>query len=377
MNQGADDAMDLIPSQFRYSLGPSPPRPSVRCSLYLAHEHELERQQARRRKSEAKARRVSLGLSLRMSTGSRRASLSLLSSASPALHRGSRVRDSGSLSSALGALSFGPSDVEAAEAMEAQQLQQLGPARRDEGRWGLGARLTAACLEYLPLPELTEGSSAVCRDWAVAALQAHAAALAHLGRPRPEVSADLSRLASDFPVGQFLSDGAYKNVFRVWSARAARVEAVSVMDIGAIAAMGNEAIVAQELRVSILMSALVRQRICPNHVQTFGVLRTGHDPKDLWSCSDQDFLMRRAAGARKGPRAKAQGPTGDYQLIRMELCRHGDLESYLRRQPDGLVPEATARDMLFQMCFSLYAAREAHLMRHYGAWVEAVQAPSP
>jgi serine/threonine protein kinase len=180
------------------------------------------------------------------------------------------------------------------------------------------------------------------------------------------------RLATDFPVGQFLFDGGWKNVFKVWSARAAREEAISVLDME-----DNEEMVAQELRASVLTTALVRKRICPNFVQTYGVLRTSHDPKDLWSCSDQEYLTRRAARARDWVKATAETPEGDYLLIRMELCRHGDLESYLRRQPDGLVPEATARDMLFQMCFSLYAAREAHLMRHYGAWVEAVQAPSP
>ena len=57
------------------------------------------------------------------------------------------------------------------------------------------------------------------------------------------------------------------------------MEALSVMDVTAITATGNAAILAQELRASILMSALVRHRICPNHVQTYGVLRTKHAPR--------------------------------------------------------------------------------------------------
>ena len=145
----------------------------------------------------------------------------------------------------------------------------------------------------------------------------------------------------------------------MWCARSERVEAVSVMDVGAITGTGNAAIVAQELRASILMSALVRQGICPNHVETFGVLRTTHPPKELWACSDESFLQRLPQRVRRPKLA------GDYQLIRMELCRHGDLEGYLRRQDEGLVSPTTVRHLLFQMCFSLYSAREAHAMRHY------------
>lgn len=88
-----------------------------------------------------------------------------------------------------------------------------------------------------------------------------------------------SRVARAFPFGQFLSDGAYKQVFRVWAAGARRLEALSVMDVNAITETGNAAILAQELRASILMSALVRHRICPNHVETYGVLRTKHAPR--------------------------------------------------------------------------------------------------
>jgi hypothetical protein len=88
-----------------------------------------------------------------------------------------------------------------------------------------------------------------------------------------------SRVARTFPFGQFLSDGAYKQVYRVWAAGARRVEALSVMDVSAITESGNAAILAQELRASILMSALVRHRICPNHVETYGVLRTKHAPR--------------------------------------------------------------------------------------------------
>lgn len=44
----------------------------------------------------------------------------------------------------------------------------------------------------------------------------------------------------DYPRGHYLSDGAYKEVHKVYSTRDKRLEAVSVMDIGAIASTGNQ-----------------------------------------------------------------------------------------------------------------------------------------
>lgn len=61
---------------------------------------------------------------------------------------------------------------------------------------------------------------------------------------------------------------------------------------------------------------------------------------DIWSCASPAFAELLASQQQPdsfGPRPPtAKAPTraalarGDYQLIRMELCRHGDLEAYLR-----------------------------------------------
>ena len=47
-------------------------------------------------------------------------------------------------------------------------------------------------------------------------------------------------MVAAFPKGRFLSDGAYKEVFQVWSSQQNRMEAISVMNINAIASTGNE-----------------------------------------------------------------------------------------------------------------------------------------
>lgn len=44
----------------------------------------------------------------------------------------------------------------------------------------------------------------------------------------------------DYPRGHYLSDGAYKEVHKVFSTRHKRLEAISVMDIGAIESTGNQ-----------------------------------------------------------------------------------------------------------------------------------------
>ena len=56
---------------------------------------------------------------------------------------------------------------------------------------------------------------------------------------------------------------------------------------------------------------------------------------------------------------------GRYQYISMELCKHGDIESYLGRQVGKVVPALEARSMLFQMAFSLYASKVKYALKHY------------
>lgn len=49
----------------------------------------------------------------------------------------------------------------------------------------------------------------------------------------------------------------------------------------------------------------------------------------------------------------------------MELCGHGDAEDLIRDQPDALLPLSEAKGFLFQMAFSLYAARAELSLRHF------------
>ncbi|KAA0155718.1 hypothetical protein FNF29_01633 [Cafeteria roenbergensis] len=156
------------------------------------------------------------------------------------------------------------------------------------------------------------------------------------------------------PWGAFLSEGAYKKVYAVWNKALGRREAVSVMDVEAIADAGACDVVRAEVRCACLVSELVRTGVCPNFVQTFQVLATSFEPSEaLWgtehcrlprgplsaaalrwasdSPGPSDFRLPVPAGpdGKAFPNPNAVD-LGVFQLARMELCSGGDVEEHLR-----------------------------------------------
>jgi len=238
------------------------------------------------------------------------------------------------------------------------------------------------------------------------------------------VSRTWAPVFSAFPWGTFLADGAYKSVYKVWNAAAARLEAVSTMDVGALAAGGNLPLIQAEIQCGCLVSELVRLRVCPNFVETYQVFLHGWEPArdfpSVWGCRDDPAPAGRDPAARpplvvpRKPRVAATGSSSgarEYQYIRMELASGGDVEEHLRRVESVVAgaeaaaaleaeaaaavaavslsrrrgaaatvqapptpvaatdrdahDAATARHLLFQMVFALYAGRERLSMRHY------------
>lgn len=347
LEDGHRISLGLLPEpHLRYSL-PSPPHAPTGME-------EERRAMERSRRSKALMRRLSMGITARPRFSLSRAFTSLAIVDEPDA-------------------SMADDDEEEAESTQQPDATagEAGTTTAAISKLGL---LTVSCLEFLPLKDLP---ASLCRAWAAGFYPLHAQArilsdLDHGHSRHPEIFVDWPSLASTFPCGQHLSDGAFKSVYRVWCTRSGRVEAVSVMDVQAINETGNMAVVEQELHASILAAGLVRNRVCPNLVETYGVLRSAYDPNHagMWACDDESFLLRRTGGRRRAPQEAGQGAGGggagrDFQLIRMELCRHGDLEGFLRRQPDGLVPADVALQLTFQMCFSLYAVRASLAMRHY------------
>lgn len=187
------------------------------------------------------------------------------------------------------------------------------------------------------------------------------------------------RFCRAFPWGKYLSEGAYKKVYQIWSAVANREEAVSVMDIRRIATSGNASIVGQEIACALLLSELVSSGVCPNFVETYQVFQlTRPAPGSLWGTEDYPTPQGksfRGAGAAvaanprlctaKGMEHVERASEGLFQYIRMELCGEGDLESYMKRLPEEMMSLPQLRSAMFQMFFSLYVARHRLNFRHY------------
>ena len=178
-------------------------------------------------------------------------------------------------------------------------------------------------------------------------------------------------LNDKFPWATFLSEGAFKRVYRVWNSTVSAEEAVSVMDVDAIEDMGNKEIVGAELSVSVLLSSLVRRNVCPNFVVTRGVFTCPYEPASShWGCAENKKPMGSIYDPnrtqREGlPVTPSEEERGKFQYIRMELCRHGDMEEWLKTQPGQGIGANEARMLFFQMAFALHAAADRYSMKHY------------
>mmetsp|Transcript_487 Transcript_487/g.769 ORF Transcript_487/g.769 Transcript_487/m.769 type:complete len:1375 (-) Transcript_487:1532-5656(-) len=176
-------------------------------------------------------------------------------------------------------------------------------------------------------------------------------------------------LVSSFPWACFLSEGAFKRVYKVFNYNHRVEEAISVMDVNTIESTGNMNVVGAELAVSVLLSSLVRRGVCPNFVVTRGVFSCAYEPPARsWGSATN----KRPKGstyvspkAKRLPKEPAQNKRGRYQYIRMELCDEGDAEEYLKRQPDGAIDPLDSMKLLFQMAFSLHAAADRFSLKHY------------
>ena len=176
-------------------------------------------------------------------------------------------------------------------------------------------------------------------------------------------------LTDSFPWAMFLGEGAFKRVYKVWNNNTKVEEAVSVMDINLIDSLGNTKVIGTELAVSVLLSSLVKRKICPNFVNIKNVFTCQHEPCAAnWGDSENPKPFGNTFdSARKYPKAREPltSSRGFFQYIRMEYCRHGDVEEFLKRQKDSCVHPNDARILLFQMAFGLYSAQHQFGLKHY------------
>ena len=170
-----------------------------------------------------------------------------------------------------------------------------------------------------------------------------------------------------FPWANFLSDGAFKRVYKVWNGALNSYEAISVMDVDAIDASGNLDCVGAELAVSQLLSSVARRNICPNFVITRGVFTCAHEPPASQWGYQENAAPRGTIYDGQGSQLSliAPGRCANYQYIRMELCQNGDMEEFIRKLPGATFSPNVCRNLLFQMAFSLHVASDRFGLKHY------------
>mmetsp|Transcript_18101 Transcript_18101/g.28074 ORF Transcript_18101/g.28074 Transcript_18101/m.28074 type:complete len:1449 (+) Transcript_18101:325-4671(+) len=175
-------------------------------------------------------------------------------------------------------------------------------------------------------------------------------------------------LVEKFPWACFLSEGAFKRVYKVFNCTHRVEEAISVMDVDEIESTGNISVVGAELAVSVMLSSLVRRGVCPNFIATRGVFSCPFQPpQQHWGSADNKRPKGNSycsPGPRK-PKEPSRSKRGRYQYIRMELCDAGDAEDFLKEQEDETVDSNEARMFLFQISFALHAAAVKCSLKHY------------
>jgi hypothetical protein len=179
------------------------------------------------------------------------------------------------------------------------------------------------------------------------------------------------------------AEGGFKKVYLVYEQAQQRKEAVSVMDMRAMAKTGNDGIAVCEVRLAFLLSRLVEQQRCEHFVRVFQFFRTSTPPPLEWGNAENkapkgsltSFLRTlkdggveggkpaRARGRGGGGRGKVNKINGDYQYIRMEFCDGGDVEEALRAH--ACPPARVVVWLLRQMARGLLFAEEELMMRHY------------
>jgi serine/threonine protein kinase len=155
-------------------------------------------------------------------------------------------------------------------------------------------------------------------------------------------------VCSAHPAGKYLSEGAFKRVYKVGG------EAFAVADLSALAGDDAEAAAAaSELEIAMLVTDLVRSGVCPNFVATYDAFECDLPPDpEFWTVKKD----------QEAPNARREGR---WLYTRMELCGYGDLEGWIGKQASVCFTAETAVHVLFQMCYALFCGRAQHALRHY------------
>ncbi|KAG6610252.1 serine/threonine protein kinase [Phytophthora cinnamomi] len=210
--------------------------------------------------------------------------------------------------------------------------------------------------------------------WEKIAIMSYAWAIADYSKKANFYS--MHQVYNRHPRGHYLANGAYKEVFKVFSSEKKRLEAVSVMNISAIENTGNQGVIRQEVAHSVLLSDATAHGICPNFLRIYDVFLAKEQPRqERWGSQTHrkpvellaDASSYSATSNNQDNSSPSPSMRSDslFQYIRMEFCDGGDLEDFIGLQKGKILPlESVAVPFFFQMVFGLFCARERFKLRH-------------
>jgi len=214
--------------------------------------------------------------------------------------------------------------------------------------------------------------SLVCREWMLAVERSrlaiatdHVVELCNFISENDETPLKVTGARSlvKYKNGQFLAEGSYKEVFKVWNDIHQRHEAMSVMDCLEINQASSLKVLKQEALIATKVSHLVSSNKCRNFVQTYSIFSNDEAPPKDWKHDHGDEDEETDCGCSTTSERNEGNKV--FQYMTMELCEHGDLEEFLKTLPDEALPVDKTLAVLCQIFASLEAGWSEISLRHY------------
>jgi hypothetical protein len=297
-----------------------------------------------------------------------------------ALRTGAAAMRSGSLTSSNGDSSVGSniSTAAASAAPTTRRRAQRSTSSSSAAGAATTSSSTSASVRRMPSNASTEAACLqleyclrVSKAWSLATYMVIAQRKSSLswGAAQSFAFDRFTRFVNRYRDGAFLSQGACKDVYAIVNPASNKLEALSVMDMDDLHEREMDSAITQELHISLLCSSLTSLKVCPNLVQVYSLFQSQcNAPAQVWSKSVPELRALTAAPSSGSTAAVVplkKTKKGSYQYIRMEFCTGGDLEEYVRGQPQAQPSMQAVKSLFFQMCFSLYACREKLSLRHF------------
>jgi serine/threonine protein kinase len=169
-----------------------------------------------------------------------------------------------------------------------------------------------------------------------------------------------------YPWACFLSEGRFKQVYKIYNSTLGEEKVISIMDKEHIC---DKNIVTTECEVSMILTSLVERDICPNFVRVYNIFTCSASPlESYWGSSKcrqpNGSCFEQSKYNISGHQPDFSHP-GRYYYMQTELCDGGDVEGYIKKTPKKTFDPDLSRKLLFQIAFALHVAADKFSMKHY------------